>query len=146
MKALHRSLGYTVLKTLDNRRVVMPNSQVSSQTTINLSSIDARIMAIVPVGIAYTADVARAREILLDIARTHSDVTEVVDCPVTELGNSSVVLSTRAWCHDSQAVRRFEWVLLEAARERFAAAGIEIPYPYQNIVIKGRAGRDVADR
>lgn len=66
------SLGYTVIQTLDNRRVVLPNSLASSQTTVNLSSVDARIMAAVPIGIAYTADINRARELLLDIAKEHS--------------------------------------------------------------------------
>ena len=34
------------------------------------------------------------------------------------------------------AVKRFEWDLYESAKKRFAEAGIEIPYPYQNIVVK----------
>jgi len=130
------TLGYTILQTMENRRVVLPNSQVSSQTTVNLTSVDPRIMAAVPIGISYTADIEKARTILLDIARAHPDVIETISCPVIELGTSSVILSVRAWCHDQLALRRFEWDLYEQAKAQFNAAGIEIPYPYQNVIVK----------
>ncbi len=130
------SLGYTVLQTFDNRRVVLPNSQAGSQTTINLSSVDARIMAAVPIGIAYTADIARARAILLEIVADHPEVLESIGCPVIQLGNSSVLLSVRAWCRDAMAARRLEWDVYERAKREFEQAGIEIPYPYQNIIVK----------
>jgi small conductance mechanosensitive channel len=130
------TLGYTVLQTLDNRRVVLPNSLASSQTTVNLTSVDARIMAAVPIGIAYNADIDRAREILLAIARAHSEAVETIGCPVIQLGASSVTLSIRAWCRDVLAARSFEWDVYEQAKAQFEQAGIEIPYPYQNIIVK----------
>ena len=130
------SLGYTVIQTMDNRRVVLPNSLASSQTTVNLSSVDARIMAAVPIGIAYSADIDRARKILLNIAKTHSEEVETIGCPVIQLGASSVTLSVRAWCQDVLAARNFEWKVYEQAKAQFDQAGIEIPYPYQNIIIK----------
>jgi small conductance mechanosensitive channel len=132
------SLGYTVLKTFDNRRVVLPNSLAGTQTTVNLTSVDPRVMTAVNVGISYTADVARAREILLDISSAHPDVIETVDCPVVELGSSSVSLRVRVWCRDQLASHRFEYGLYEQAKQRFAEAGIEIPYPYQNVVLTDR--------
>jgi small-conductance mechanosensitive channel len=132
------TLGYTVLRTFDNRRVVLPNSAVGTQTTVNLTSVEPRVMAAVNVGVSYTADIARAREILLEIARPHPDVIETVDCPLTDLGSSSVTLRLRAWCHDPLAAHRFEYDLYEQAKARFAEAGVEIPYPYQNVVLTGR--------
>jgi small conductance mechanosensitive channel len=130
------TLGYTVLQTADNRRVVLPNSQASSQTTVNLTSVDARILVTVTIGIAYTADVTAARNILLDLARHHPGILDIVGCPVTALGSSSVALSLRAWCRDPIAARSIEWDLLEQAKARFDQAGIEIPYPYQNVLVK----------
>jgi small conductance mechanosensitive channel len=132
------TLGYTVLRTFDNRRVVLPNSLAGTQTTVNLTSVDPRVMAAVHLGISYTSDVARAREILLDITWSHPEVIETVDCPVVELGSSSVTLRLRAWCHDALAAHRLEYDLLERAKARFSEAGIEIPYPYQNVVLTQR--------
>lgn len=133
------TLGYTVLQTYDNRRVVLPNSVVSNQTTVNLTSVDARIMAAVSIGIAYGADVAKAREILLELAREHTEAGEPVSCPVTQLGASSVTLSLRAWCRDAGAAREFEWAVYEQAKLQFQAAGIEIPYPYMNVLVQNGA-------
>jgi len=132
------TLGYTVLRTFDNRRVVLPNSLAGTQTTVNLTSVDPRVMAAVHVGISYTSDVTQAREILLGITRNHPDVIEALDCPVVELGSSSIVLRLRAWCQDALAAHRLEYDLLERAKARFSEAGIEIPYPYQNVVLANR--------
>jgi small-conductance mechanosensitive channel len=130
------SLGYTVSQTFDNRRVVLPNSLASSQTTVNLTSVDARILAAVPIGIAYTADIERARDILLNIAGTYFGKVETLGCPVIQLGASSVTLSVRAWCTDVVAARDFEWKVYEQAKVQCEQAGIEIPYSYQNVILK----------
>ncbi len=55
------TLGYTLLKTDDNRRVVVPNSLIASQTTINLTTNDPRVVCSVPISISYDADKLRCR-------------------------------------------------------------------------------------
>jgi small conductance mechanosensitive channel len=130
------TLGYTTLKTYDNRRVVVPNSAMASQVTINLTTKDPRVMVIVPIGIGYDADIDKARQILVDLAKAHPKVQEVTDCPVTQLGNSSVILSLQAWCEDSVAALRVQYDIYEQAKNRFDKEGIEIPFPYTNVVLK----------
>jgi len=135
------TLGYTILRTFDNRRVVVPNSVMSTQVTINLTTEDPRTMAIVPFGISYDADIVQARSILIDQAKAHPLVQEVAGCPVTTLGPSSVVLSLRAWCADAEAAKRVEFDLYEQVKSRFDAAGIEIPLPYMNVILKDSEGK-----
>jgi small conductance mechanosensitive channel len=130
------TLGYTTLKTYDNRRVVVPNSAMASQVTINLTTKDPRVMAVVGIGIGYQADIGKARQILVDLAKAHPKVQEVADCPVTELGNSSVILSLRAWCEDSVTALQVQYDIYEQAKNRFDQEGIEIPFPYTNVVLK----------
>ena len=65
------TLGYTLLKTDDHRRVVVPNSVMASQTTINLTGNDPRLICSVPIGISYHADIDKARAILLELAGQH---------------------------------------------------------------------------
>lgn len=130
------TLGYTTLKTYDNRRVVVPNSAMASQVTINLTTKDPRVVAVLPIGIGYNADINKAREILLDLAKNHPKVQEVVDCPVTQLGNSSVVLSLRAWCEDSVTAVQVQYDIYEQAKNHFDKEGIEIPFPYTNVILK----------
>jgi small conductance mechanosensitive channel len=130
------TLGYTTLKTYDNRRVVVPNSAMDSQVTINLTTKDPRVMAVVPIGIGYNAGINKARQILVELAKTHPRVEEVVDYPVTQLGNYTVVLSLRVWCEDSVTALQVEYDIYEQVKSRFDKEGIEIPFPYTNVVLK----------
>ncbi len=134
------TLGYTILQTFDNRRIVVPNSVMANQVTINHTAISPRQMAIVPIGIGYNVDIGQARQILLELAEAHSLVEEVVSCPVTQLGNSGVVLTLRAWCANVGDAKQVEFDLYEQAKNRFDREGIEIPFPYTNVVLKKETG------
>ena len=138
------SLGYTVLRTFDNRRIVISNGTISNQIMINLSSIDLRVMMSLPISIGYTSDIDKAREIVLELAQAHDNVQEVVGCPVIGLGGSSVNLSLRAWCPDAATAKSVEYDLLEQMKKRFDEAGIEIPYAYQNVVLSGQLDEPAA--
>jgi small-conductance mechanosensitive channel len=129
------NLGYTILKTDDNRRVVIPNSAMASQTTINLSGGDPQVLATVPITINYETDIDQARAILLELAGQHPSVKKVVGCPVTQWSASGLVLSLMAWCADADAAGAFKFDLLEQARKRFTAAGIRAPLPHSTVTI-----------
>lgn len=130
------TLGYTILKTYDNRRIVVPNSVMATQVTVNLTSRDPRVMLMLPIGVGYRSDIDRARAILMDEARAQTDVQEVIDCPVTQLGGSAVTLTLRAWCADAGSARRAQFDLIERIKKQFDRHDIEIPFPYTNVVIK----------
>jgi small-conductance mechanosensitive channel len=130
------TLGYTLLKTDDNRRVVVPNSLMASQTAINLTANDPRIICSVPIGISYDSDIDKARGILLDLAGKHSKAKEVCGCPLTQLGSSGVVLTLDVWCADALSAISFKCDLLEQATKRFALEGIGIPLPQMTVVLK----------
>lgn len=130
------TLGYTILRTGDNRRIVVPNSVMANQVTVNLTSLDPRIMVAVPIRVSYAADLEKARGILLQLAKQHSHVQEVVGCPLTALGEWSVTLTVQAWCADAGVGKQVEFDLLEQAKKRFQDEGIEIPLPYHNIMIE----------
>ena len=93
-------------------------------------------MATIPIGINHNADIIKVRQILIDLAKSHPKVQEVVDCPVTKLGNSSIVLSLRVWCEDAVAASQVEYDIYEQAKNRFSKEGIEISFPYTNVIIK----------
>jgi small conductance mechanosensitive channel len=135
------TLGYTILKTYDNRRIVVPNSVMATQVTVNLTSRDPRVMLMLPIGVGYGSDLDRARAIIVDEARSLGDVQEVVDCPVTELGASAVTLTLRAWCTDATSARRARFALIERVKKQFDRHDIEIPFPYTNVVLKGNESR-----
>lgn len=130
------TLGYTVLQTFDNRRVIVSNSAISNTVMVNLTAVHPRVMAIVPFSISYDADIDRARAIVLDLAKAHADIEEIVGCPVMLLNASSVDLSLRVWAPDPGVAWTIKVELTEQIKKRFDAEGIEIPYGYQNVIVK----------
>jgi small conductance mechanosensitive channel len=129
------NLGYTVLKTDDNRRVVVPNSAIASQTTVNLTNEDTRVFCSVPVGVDCETDIDKARAILLELARQHPKAQEVTGCPVTQLAPSGLVLSLGAWCADHASAAALKSDLLEQAAKRFTAEGIRLPFPRTTVTL-----------
>lgn len=117
------TLGYTILRTLDNRRIVVPNSVMASQVTINLSFKDPRIILNVPVTVQWK-DVDKARKILLELAQAHPQVQEVVGCPITQLGNTGVTLTLQVWCADATIAQRVMYELYEQILKKFVENGI----------------------
>ena len=130
------TLGYTLLRTDDNRRVVIPNSLMASQTAINLTTSDPRVVCSVLIGISYDADIDKARAILVDLGTKHPKSTQVCGCPLTQMGPSGVVLSLDMWCVDAFTAITLKCDLLEQAKKRFALEGISLPLPQTVMVLK----------
>ncbi|HCL15630.1 MAG TPA: mechanosensitive ion channel protein MscS [Pseudomonas sp.] len=119
---------HTVLKTGDNKTVVVPNGALSNGHITNYSR-EPRRRADINVGIDYGADIKLARQILLEIAqdeRVLRDPEPVVF--VTGLGDSSVNLSLRVWVATGD-FWPVTFGFTELVKERFDAAGIGIPFP-----------------
>jgi len=134
------TLGYTLLKTDDNRRVVVPNSLMASQTAINLTANDPRVICSVLFSISHGGDIDIARAVLLELAGKHPLTKQICGCPVTQLSSSGVTLSLDVWCDNALAAINFRCDLLEQSVKRLALAGIFMPLP-QTIVILREDGR-----
>ena len=103
---------------------------------INHTKTDARVLARIAFSIGYGADIDAARSLVIGLANSHPQVQEVSGCPVTCLNTSSVDFLLMVWCADSAAAWIVKCDLLEAIKKGFDAGGIEIPYSYQNIILK----------
>ncbi len=136
------NLGYTLIQTFDNRRLVVPNSVIASQVMVNYTAMDPKHLARIPIGISYNSDIDRAREILLDLAANHPLIREVVGCPLIQLGDSSVVLDLRGWCASALDAKKIEFDIYESAKKRFDEAGIEIPFPHRTLYLRRDAAGD----
>ena len=120
----------TVLQTVDNKIIIVPNTQLATGTLTNYTRANKRRVDI-PVGIAYGSDVEQTRRVLLDLANAHPDVfKEGADAPAvvcTSLGSSSVDLQLRVWV----ATENYWPVssnLTQGVYEALGKNGIEIPF------------------
>ena len=120
------NLGYTVLRTADERRLVIPNNTMASQASINLSLTRKGAACNVTIIIAASADAAPARKILTDLAKAHPKTIAVDGCNVTAVSGAGTTLTLSVWCVDADSVTPLRSDLLEAAKKQFDTAGIKI--------------------
>lgn len=119
---------HTVLKTGDNKTVVVPNGALSNGHITNFSR-EPRRRADINVGIDYSSDIKLARQILLEIAEDPRVLREPEPVVfVTGLGDSSVNLSLRVWVATGD-FWPVTFSFTEQAKERLTAAGVGIPFP-----------------
>ena len=131
------TLRHTTIKTWDGRRIFVPNSIMGSQPIINWSITDPIITYPIIVGIAYDADIDKAREIMLDVAKRHPLVLKnhEIAVRVTELGDFAVNMRLSVDVPNRDVAWTTACDLREAIKKRFDKEGIEIPYPYRNLII-----------
>jgi small-conductance mechanosensitive channel len=119
-------LGYTVLRTADQRLLVIPNSTMAGQASINLTYTPPRTPCGVSLYVASGGDLARARQILIELAKANSKIVQVDGCFVTRVANKGVILALSAACADPDAATGIKSGLLENAKKQFDAAGIKL--------------------
>ncbi len=123
----------TVLKTPDNKRVIVGNSSITGSTITNYSANETRRVDLV-FGIGYRDDIARARDIIRRILDADERVLEdpAPAIFVLQLGESSVDLAVRPWARGGDY-----WGVHADVTERvklaFDEAGISIPFPQTDV-------------
>ncbi len=130
-------LRATKIKTTDNIVIIIPNNEIMKRDIVNYTIITAKIRVRVNIGIAYEADIQKAKAIIIDVAR-RMDWAADTPAPkvvVRKFGESSVGLQLRVWIKEAR--RRMDTIsfVIDQVKEAFDQAGIEIPYPKRNIQI-----------
>lgn len=119
---------YTIINTIDNKTIFIPNGKISNYTVVNYSIEGKRRLDLV-FGISYENDFRKAKEILYGILLnsnlTLKDPEPIVN--VTEFGDSSINIAVRVWVKcDDYINLNFE--IHEKVKQLFDEHGISIPY------------------
>lgn len=120
------NLGYTILRTADDRRIVIPNNTMATQTSINLCLTRKGAPSTISVIVASGSDVAAARRILIKLAEAHPNTVKINASHVTALSGSGATLTLNLWSPDPDKAAALKSDLLESAKKEFDAAGIKI--------------------
>jgi len=124
------------VRTFDNELLTVPNSALTDGVIKNPVAKD-KLRLQVPFGIGYGDDTERATEIIMQEAEAHADILEdpAPSVRLTELGDSSVTLTSRVWIEDPSRAdfvkTRADYV--QAVKQRFDEEGIDIPYPNRTL-------------
>ena len=140
------TLRHTVIRNAENRMILIPNNKMNSSTVVNSSYGETATCAFVEVGVSYSTDLDRAMDTMRDEIMKHpmlidhrSDAERKAGAPqvvvrVTALGDSAITLRAWAWAATPGNAFTMKCDLLKSVKERFDSEGIEIPYPYLNVV------------
>ncbi len=125
----------TVLKTGDNKRVIIPNSQIMGSTITNYSANDTRRVDLV-VGVSYSDDLDKVRGELEKLVAADERILAdpATTIAVSELADSSVNFVLRPWVKTSDYWGVY-FGLTEAIKKRFDEVGISIPFPQQDVYV-----------
>ena len=121
-------LFYTTLITLDNKKTVIPNGNLSNTSLTNVTAFDTRRVDF-EIGISYDSDIKKAREILEETAKKNDLVIKdkEIFSYVANLDASQVTLGLRVWAKTSD-YWTVKFDLTEAIKNELDANNIEIPF------------------
>lgn len=123
----------TTLTTIDNKIIIVPNSNIYQDSIINYSAMEQRRIDMV-FGIGYESDLKQAKAILQRLVdqepRILAEPEPVV--ALSELADSSVNFIVRPWVKRDHYFPVL-WNFTEQVKLAFDAEGISIPYPQMHI-------------
>lgn len=127
---------YTKLQSVDNKIVVIPNGTLANASLTNITGEEFRRLDI-SVGIAYDADLKKAKQILSNMLNTKEEFCKDRDMlvMVEDLADSAVMLGCRGWVR-TEDYWKMKWEMLEEIKLTFDAEGIEIPFNQMQVHLK----------
>ena len=123
----------TVLRTGDNKQIIVPNSQIMGDIITNYSANDTRRVDLV-VGVSYDDNLDKVRDTVEELVAADDRILSDPACTiaVSELADSSVNFVVRPWVKTADYWSVW-FDLTEAIKKRFDKEGISFPFPQQDV-------------
>ncbi len=140
------TLRHTVVRTVENKRIMIPNGLINGEIIENANYTDDKTCALIDIGISYSANIDKAMEIMVLEARKHpsfidnrSDEDKEKGTPdiivrVIALGDSSVNIRAMVWANSNAEAFAMKCDLLKSIKEHFDRENIEIPFPHVTVI------------
>lgn len=127
---------YTKLKTYDNRIIVIPNGNITSNSIINVTAEGTRKLDIA-VGVAYDSDLKLVKNVLANVLMSsqYYDAEQECDIFVDSFQDSSIKMGLRCWV-SVEDYWKAKWEITENIKLAFDEAGIVIPFNQMEITMK----------
>ncbi len=145
----HIETRATTIRTYDGRRVVIPNAELFTNAVTVNTAYDRRRLQY-DIGIGYGDDIAEAKALILEVLNGHDEILS--DPPpealVVELADSTINIRARWWIEPPRRadfMKSQDWVL-EHVCNKLVAAGIDLPFPTQQILFHDQTEETDGDR
>ncbi|MDX1396072.1 MAG: mechanosensitive ion channel [Gemmatimonadota bacterium] len=130
-------LRATKIRNPDNLVVVVPNNEIMRRDIVNYTMSGSRIRLRIPIDVEYESDLRLAKELILEAVSAVEGVAHH-PTPVVILrgfGPSEVKLELRVWIEDARRRRAIGDEITGLVVQRFADAGVAMPYPKREIYV-----------
>lgn len=123
----------TILISVDNKVISMPNGSLANSTVTNMNIKPTRRVDI-NFGVGYDANLDHVTKVLTDITNAHSMILKDPACfiRVIEHADSAIVFVVRAWV-DTANYWTVYFDLMETVKKRFDEEKISIPFPQMDV-------------
>ncbi|KAI9135409.1 mechanosensitive ion channel family protein [Acaryochloris sp. CCMEE 5410] len=132
----------TTIRTYDNRRIVIPNSELFTNSVLVNTAFEKRRLQY-DIGIHYDADIDQASQLILAAMQETEGVLAdpAPEVLVVDLAPSTVNLRARWWMDPPRRADVLEMTsqILKAIKNKLMAQGIDLPYPTQQILMQDQA-------
>lgn len=139
----------TTIRTYDNRRIVIPNSELFTNSVTVNTAFDNRRMEY-DVGIGYSDNIEQAKQLIYGVLDGIEDILHdpAPDVLVMELAESTVNLRVRWWIKPPRRMDdlRSRDQVLTAIKRKLTEHGIDLPYPTQQILFHDQTEETDGDR
>ena len=133
------SIFYTYLATIDNKRILIPNGELSNENIVNYTANDTRRVDLT-FGVAYNSDLEKVKAVLKSAVNSNELIFKDPETfiGIVELSESSIDFSVRAWCNTVDYWDVYN-DLMDRVTNDFMREGIEIPFPQMDVNLKNKA-------
>ena len=122
------ALFYTVLKTLDNRVVTIPNGSLMNANVVNNTAEETRRVDLT-FNVSKDANIQQVQDLMVDVMKKNDKVLQEPDAPFARLSggsNEAMEFTVRAWCATGDYWDVY-FNLTQAIAEALGAAGVKAP-------------------
>ncbi len=140
------TLRHTVINNFENKRLIIPNSVISTDSVLNHTIEDSHILSFNNFKLGLRADIDLARQIIQEEAiklpsvidfRTPEQVmadAQQVDVRVIDVDTDHIHLRAYVWLNEPFKEFKTKCALKEAVHKRFLAEGVALPIPIYKVM------------
>ncbi|MFB6172042.1 MAG: mechanosensitive ion channel family protein [Haloarculaceae archaeon] len=153
------TLRYTKIFTLDNTFLVVPNGSMRERDVINYSAEDGRTRLSLDVLVTYESDLAEARRVAEEAARSVDNVIQggpdirigsarypaAPTCYIESYADHGVLLRLRYWVQEPYKLLTMRSKVQTEMWERMSDVDVEFAYPHSHLVFDETSGRMQVD-
>ena len=146
------TIRHTVIKSIENRRIIIPNSVISREAILNSTLKDPRVMFNLEVVLVYETDIQKGLDIMKEEAQKHPDFLDTrtemektngkipVIANVVALEDNGVRCRAYVWAKDNDTAFEMKCDLLKILKERFDVEEIPISHAQRVLGIAAHTG------